>query len=50
MKPVLVVDDKAENRYYLEALLRARGDTVVVARHGAEALVLARLTPPSVVI
>jgi CheY-like chemotaxis protein len=42
MKPVLVVEDKAENRYDLEALLRGRGDPMLVARHSAEAVVLAR--------
>lgn len=50
MTRVLVVDDKDENRYYLEALLGGHGYAVDSARHGAEALVLARQDRPSVVI
>jgi len=50
MTRVLIVDDKAENLYYLEALLKAHGCEAVSARHGAEALVLARQTAPDVVI
>lgn len=47
---VLIVDDKEENLYYLRALLEANGCEVDSARHGAEALVVARRTPPDVVI
>lgn len=50
MSQVLVVDDKSENRYYLEVLLSSAGFGVVTARHGAEALVLARRTQPDLVI
>lgn len=50
MSYVLVVDDKEENRYYLQALLTGHGHKVKVARHGAEALVLARQSGPSLVI
>lgn len=50
MSYVLVVDDKEENRYYLQALLTGHGFNVTVARHGAEALVLARQSSPSLVI
>jgi len=50
MTRVLVVDDKEENVYYLRVLLQAHGCDVVSARHGAEALVLARQAPPDVVI
>src|SRR5690606_16346899 len=50
MTRVLVVDDKEDNLYYLQALLRGHGYEVEVARHGAEALVLARQTPPDVVV
>jgi PAS domain S-box-containing protein len=47
---VLIVDDKEENLYYLEALLTAHGCEVESARHGAEALVKARQSAPDVVI
>ncbi len=47
---VLVVDDKDENLYYLEALLRGHGFSVAVARHGAEALTIARLNPPTLIV
>jgi len=50
MKRALVVDDKEENCEYLGALLRGHGYQVAVARHGAEALTLARQQPPDVVI
>lgn len=50
MSDVLIVDDKEENRYYLQALLGAHGYTVSVARHGAEALVLARQSRPQLVV
>ena len=50
MTRVLIVDDKEENVYYLRALLEAHGCEVVSARHGAEALTLARQAPPDVVI
>lgn len=42
MARILVVDDKEENRYYLESLLGGHGHTVVCAHHGAEALDIAR--------
>ncbi|MCX7361752.1 MAG: response regulator [Alphaproteobacteria bacterium] len=50
MTRILVVDDKEENRYYLDALLTGTGFTVESASHGAEALVKARRTLPDVVI
>ena len=50
MARVLIVDDKEENVYYLSALLSAHGNEVASARHGAEALVKARQTPPDLVI
>ncbi|MCK6556630.1 response regulator [Candidatus Binatia bacterium] len=45
MKRALIVDDKPENLYLLRALLEGHGCEVVEARHGAEALALARQTP-----
>ena len=50
MTRVLVVDDKEENIYYLVTLLSGHGFEVESARHGAEALVRARQTPPDVVV
>lgn len=50
MTRVLVVDDKEENVYYLRTLLQGQGFEVQSARHGAEALVLARQSLPDVVI
>ncbi|HYP78127.1 MAG TPA: response regulator [Polyangiaceae bacterium] len=50
MRRVLVVDDKEENVYYLRALLEGHQCEVMCARHGAEALVLARQAPPDLVI
>jgi len=50
MTRVLIVDDKQENIYYLEALLNGNGYVVDVAHHGAEALVKGRKSPPDVVI
>ena len=50
MTLALVVDDKDENAYYLRALLEANGCRVECARHGAEALVLARQQPPDIVV
>lgn len=46
MKRALIVDDKEENLYYLEALLKGHGFEVDTACHGAEALVKARRQPP----
>jgi signal transduction histidine kinase len=50
VKRALVVDDKEENLYYLTALLRGHGYLVDSARHGAEALVMARQNPPDLVV
>jgi len=47
---VLVVEDKEENAYYLRALLEGHGYQVESAQHGAQALVMARRTPPDIVI
>ncbi|MBX3025164.1 response regulator [bacterium] len=50
MTRILVVDDKEENLYYLDALLRGHGWVVETARHGAEALAKARRDPPDLVV
>ena len=50
MSHILVVDDHADNVYFLEALLKGVGHQVSTARHGAEALVVARREPPDLVI
>jgi diguanylate cyclase (GGDEF)-like protein len=50
MTSVLIVDDKEENLYYLQALFTGHGYTVTTARHGAEALVKARHSPPDIVV
>ncbi len=50
MSRILIVDDKDDNLYYLDVLLRGHGHQVDMARHGAEALVKARQSPPDLVI
>ncbi len=46
----IVVDDKEQNRYFLQSLLSGHGFQVRTARHGAEALVMARQTVPDIII
>ncbi|NPV87418.1 MAG: response regulator [Anaerolineae bacterium] len=50
MTRVLIVDDKSENLYLLQTLLRAKGYTVESAANGAEALEAARRSPPDVIV
>jgi PAS domain S-box-containing protein len=50
MTRVLIVDDKPENLYLLRTLLEGNGCAVDEARHGAEALVKARMSPPDLVV
>lgn len=50
MTHVLIVDDKEENLYYLQALLTGSGCVVDSARHGAEALTKARQNPPQLIV
>lgn len=50
MSRILIVDDKDENLYYLSALLGGHGFATETARHGAEALVMARQNPPDLVV
>lgn len=47
---ILIVDDKTENLYMLEALLKASYYKVVSAKNGAEALGLAYENPPDLII
>jgi two-component system cell cycle sensor histidine kinase/response regulator CckA len=46
----LIVDDKADNRYLLRALLTGHGWSVDEAQHGAEALEMALGDPPQLLI
>ena len=50
MTRVLVVDDREDNRYLLQALLAGHGFEVSEARHGKEALESAERQPPDLVI
>jgi len=50
MSRILVVDDIADNRYLLRALLTGLGHEVEVACDGVEALAMARLTPPDLTV
>jgi PAS domain S-box-containing protein len=50
MTHILVVDDRAENRYLLRSLLQASGFEVTEAQHGVEALQLARRQTPDIVV
>jgi two-component system cell cycle sensor histidine kinase/response regulator CckA len=50
MKKILIVDDKPQNLYLLRVLLTGHGFEVDEARHGAEALVKARQSPPQLII
>ncbi len=50
MERILIVDDIAENRLYLEVLLRGHGFEVQSACNGAEALALARQDKPDLVV
>ncbi len=47
---ILIVDDKEDNLYLLRTLLQADGFEVAEAHHGAEALDLARRSPPDLVV
>ena len=50
MQTVLIVDDIAENLYYLEMLLKGNGFEVRSAINGVDALESARKTPPDLII
>ena len=47
---ILIVDDKEENLYLLRTLLQGHGFEVAEARHGAEALEVARRNPPDLIV
>lgn len=50
MITILIVDDKAENRYLLEVILKGQGYNVLSAENGVQALELARKSPPGLII
>ena len=50
MQRVLIVDDIADNLYFLEVLLKGNGYEVLSAMNGAEALQLARSNQPDLVV
>lgn len=50
MQLILIVDDMPDNLYFLEVLLKGNGFEVASALNGVEALVLARETPPDLII
>lgn len=50
MKTFLVVDDDADTRKLLSAILAERGDEILQALDGDSALRIARLKPPDVVL
>jgi signal transduction histidine kinase len=50
MKSILIVDDIADNLYFLEVLLKANGFEVRSAGNGAEALQSARDSPPDLIL
>ena len=50
MTRMMIVDDNTQNLYLLRALLEGEGCVVDEARHGGEALLKARRTPPALVV
>jgi PAS domain S-box-containing protein len=47
---VLIVDDNADNRYLLQAIVAGLGHEALVAGDGVEALAVARATPPDLAV
>ncbi|MBI2418422.1 MAG: response regulator [Ignavibacteriales bacterium] len=50
MKKVLIADDKYENNYILEQLLQSSGFETKTAENGMDALNLALIEPPDLII
>lgn len=50
MQHILIVDDKEENIYYLQALFTGNGFLVDTAHNGSEALIKARQNPPTLIV
>ena len=50
MKHIIIADDRLENRYMLESLLKGVDYKISSAKNGLEALTLARKTPPDLII
>ena len=50
MTKVLIADDIASNLYLLESILKGNGFEVISAKNGAEALAMAKKTPPALII
>lgn len=50
MKHIIIVDDRLENRYMLESLLKGKEFVIGTAKNGEEALTLARESPPDLII
>lgn len=50
MQSILIVDDIAENLYFLEVLLKGNGYEMRTAMNGAEALESARKNPPDLIV
>ena len=50
MKSILVVDDNEQQRYLNQTILTAAGYGVTTAANGADALDLARSSPPDLII
>ncbi|MFA5267455.1 MAG: ATP-binding protein [Methanoregula sp.] len=50
MTTILIADDIPANLYLLESILKGNGFTVISAKNGAEALALAKNTPPDLII
>jgi len=50
MTRIMIADDNEQSLYLLEAILKAHGYEVMVARNGAEALERAQSSPPDLIV